>query len=56
MKLTKSSFCLDETLTKDDITAKVGISKTKVVECLEFWLKKNILKLSADGHFSLTED
>jgi response regulator of citrate/malate metabolism len=49
-------YGVDDSFTKDDITAKVGISKATVVECLEYWYKKKILKLSADGYFSLVEE
>ncbi|KAF1799750.1 hypothetical protein FB192DRAFT_1308358 [Mucor lusitanicus] len=42
--------------TRNDIATKTKIDKAVVVECLELWLKKEVLKLSADGHYQLVEE
>ncbi|KAG2195281.1 hypothetical protein INT47_005056 [Mucor saturninus] len=46
----------DNQFTKNEIAEKVGLSKQKVIEALEFWAEKNVIELLANGNFVLLED
>ncbi|KAI8087471.1 hypothetical protein BDF21DRAFT_414476 [Thamnidium elegans] len=46
----------EDSFTRDQIKLQVKISKEKVVEQLDFWIKQQVLELSAEGYFQLIED
>ncbi|CAO3638855.1 unnamed protein product [Mucor hiemalis] len=46
----------DNLFTKEEATVKTGISKEKVVESLEFWMKQEVLMLCANGTYQLVEE
>lgn len=47
---------LEQAYSRDDIAIKVKVDKAVVIECLEFWMKKEVLELSADGNYQLVEE
>ncbi|KAK4511005.1 3-hydroxymethyl-3-methylglutaryl-CoA lyase [Mucor velutinosus] len=46
----------EQTYSRNDIVTKVKVDKAVIVECLEFWMKMEVLELSADGHYQLIEE
>ncbi|GAN09959.1 anaphase-promoting complex subunit 2-like [Mucor ambiguus] len=46
----------EQAYTRNDIMNKVKVDKAVAVDCLEFWMKKEVLGLSADGHYQLIEE
>ncbi|KAG0766226.1 hypothetical protein G6F57_004973 [Rhizopus arrhizus] len=43
----------DTALTKDEMADKLGFTKVVIIECLNIWTKSKVLKLTADGRYSL---
>ncbi|KAG1465059.1 hypothetical protein G6F46_002383 [Rhizopus delemar] len=43
----------DTALTKDEMADKLGFTKVVIIECLNIWTKSKVLKLAADGRYSL---
>lgn len=51
--LTSPSIHIDTALTKDEMADKLGFTKVVIIECLNIWTKSKVLKLAADGRYSL---
>ena len=52
----KLTFHVEHSYSKDDIITKVKADKLVVVESLEFWIKEQVLELTANGHYQLVEE
>ncbi|KAI8643797.1 hypothetical protein BD408DRAFT_414227 [Parasitella parasitica] len=46
----------EQSYSRSDIMTRTKIDKMVVVDCLEFWIKEDILELSADGQYQLVEE
>ncbi|KAI9477876.1 MAG: hypothetical protein EXX96DRAFT_229091 [Benjaminiella poitrasii] len=46
----------DQLFTCEQVASKVGMKRSQVIKCLQFWREKEILELTARGEYHLLED